>query len=133
MMHDKALKLGLTLTMLASTTSLSVESKDGPAPQSAAQTNPADPILELQNHNSAFSLLIEAFREVQGRIIQNDYEARIKASNALDDLKTRRDDSQAVALDIPVHIDTGQAAKTLMDYVFIAPTTPDKDGGVKTT
>src|SRR5271155_5040174 len=144
MMHDKALKLGLTLTMLASTTSLSVESKDGPAPQSAAQTNPADPILELQNHNSAFSLLIEAFREVQGRIIQNDYEARIKASNALDDLKTRRqvvelakkerelrveklyrqiatlsltyegtrrDDSQAVALDIPVHIDTGQAAK----------------------
>jgi hypothetical protein len=56
MMHDKALKLGLTLTMLVCTTSLSVESKDGAASQSTVPIKPADPILELQNQDTAFSL-----------------------------------------------------------------------------
>jgi len=165
-MSDKALKLGMTLTMLVCMTSLSAESKDESAPQSPVQTKPADPISELQNQDTAFSLLIEAFRDVQGRIIQNDYEARIKAANALPDLTTRChvvelakeerelrvgklyhqignlhltygrthcDDSQAIGVDVPMHIDTGHAAKTLMDYVFIAPAAPDKDGEIKTT
>jgi len=34
---------------------------------------------------------------------------------------------------LPVPIDTGQAAKTLMDYMFIAPASTDKDGAIKTT
>ena len=166
-MKIKGLALGLTLSMLVGTSSFSVESTDQAATQSAVQTKPVDPIAELRNQDSAFSLLIEAFRQIQGRIIQNDYEARIKAANALSDLKTRRyvselakeerdlrvekmyhqignlnltydhtrrDDERALAVaNVPVHIDTGHAAKTLMDFVFIAPTAPDKNGEIKTT
>jgi hypothetical protein len=166
-MKNKGLALGLTLSMLVCTPSFSVESTDQTASQPTAQTKPVDPIAELRNQDSAFSLLIEAFRQIQGRIIQNDYEARIKAANALSDLKTRRyvaelakeerdlrveklyhqirnlnltydhtrrDDERALAVaDVPVHIDTGHAAKTLMDFVFVAPTAPDKNGEIKTT
>src|SRR5208283_5166614 len=89
-MKNKGLALGLTLSMLVCTPSFSVESTDQTASQPTAQTKPVDPIAELRNQDSAFSLLIEAFRQIQGRIIQNDYEARIKAANALSDLKTRR-------------------------------------------
>ena len=56
----------------------------------ATQSKPYDLVSELRNQDSVFSILIEAFRQVQGRVIQTDYEARIKAANALDDLKTRR-------------------------------------------
>ncbi len=166
-MKIKGLALGLTLSMLVGTSSFSVESTDQAVTQSAVQTKPVDPIAELRNQDSAFSLLIEAFRQIQGRIIQNDYEARIKAANALRDLKTRRyvaelakeerdlrmeklyhqignlnltydhtrrDDERALAVaDVPVHIDTGHAAKTLMDFVFIAPTAPDTTGEIKST
>ncbi len=167
-MNNKGLALGLTLSMLVCTPSFSVESTpDETATRPVAQTGPADPIAELRNQDSAFSLLIEAFRQIQARIIQNDYEARIKAANALGDLKTRRyvaglakeerdlrvaklyhqignlnltydhtrrDDERALAVtDVPVHIDTGHTAKTLMDFVFIAPTAPDKNGEIKTT
>ena len=165
-MKIKGLVLGLTLSMLVGMSSFSVESMDQAATQSVAQTKPVDPIAELRNQDSAFSLLIEAFRQIQGRIIQNDYEARIKAANALSDLKTRRyvaglakeernlrveklyhqignlnltydharrDDARALAVaDVPAHIDTGHAAKTLMDFVFVAPTAPDKNGDIKT-
>jgi hypothetical protein len=166
-MKLKGLALGLTLSMLVCTSSFSVESTYQAASQPAAQTKPADPIAELRNQDSAFSLLIEAFRQIQGRIIQNDYEARIKAANSLSDLKTRRyvfqlakqerdlrveklyhqignlnltydhtrrDDQRTLAVaDVPVHIDTRHAAKTLMDFVFVAPTAPDKNGEIKTT
>ena len=165
-MKLKGLALGLTLGMLISTSTFSVESTEEAGPQLAAQTKSANPLAELRNQDSAFSLLIEAFRQIQGRIIQTDYEARIKAANALSDLKTRRyvcqlakeerglrvaklyhqignlnltyentrrDDERTLAVaDVPVHIDTGHAAKTLMDFVFIAPTTPDKNGEIKT-
>jgi hypothetical protein len=166
-MKNKGLALGLPLAMLVCTSSFSMEFTDQAATQAVAQTKPADPISELRNQDSAFSLLIEAFRQIQGRIIQNDYEARIKAANALSDLKTRRyvaqlakeerylrveklyhqignlnltydrtrrDDARVLAVaDVPMHIDTSHAAKTLMDFVFVAPTAPDKDGEIKTT
>lgn len=137
------------------------------APQAAAQTISVGSIAELRNQDEAFSLLIEAFRLVQGRIIQNDYETRIQAANALPDAKTRRnvvelakqerelraaklsrqignldltydhtrvDDKRALAVaNVPVHIDTKRAAKTLMDFVFVAPTAPDKNGQIKVT
>jgi hypothetical protein len=107
---------------------------------------------------------MEAFRQVQGRVIQTDYESRIKAANTLDDLKTRRyvinlanqerdlrmkklyhqignlcttygtthhDDEVAANVSVPVSIDTTHAAKTLMDYVFVAPTPDSKPGNIK--
>jgi hypothetical protein len=165
-MKRKGLALGLTLTMLVCTSSFSGECENEAAPQSAAQTKADGPISELQNQDTAFSILMEAFRQIQGRIIQNDYEARITAINALRDIKmhrsivelakqerelrvaklehqignlnltydhTRRDDAHAVAVDVHVPIDTSHAAKTLMDYVFIAPVAPDQDGEIKTT
>ncbi len=163
-MKAKALALGLVLSMMVSLQSFAAEST---APsQPVAQTVRGDPISELRNQDAAFSLLIEAFRQIQGRIIQTDYETRIKVANALSDLKsrryvfhlarkerdlrmakvyhqignlnltydkTRRDDERAVAVaDVPAHIDTGTAAKTLMDFVFVAPAPPDKTSDIKT-
>jgi len=165
-MKNRGLALGLTLTILACPLSFSAETQgETAAAQPVAVSKPVNPVSELRNQDEAFSLLIEAFRQIQGRIIQNDYEARIKAANALDDLKTRRrvvelanqerdlrvrklyhqignlnltydntrhDDERVANVDIPVHIDTGHAAKTLMDYVFIAPVTDEKSGEIKT-
>jgi hypothetical protein len=164
-MKTNGLALGLTLTMLVCTPSFSAQTKDEDTLQPAAQSKPANPASELRNQDSAFSLLIEAFRQVQGRIIQNDYEARIKAANALDDLKTRRrvvvlakeerdlrvqklyheignlnltydrtrrNDERAAGVEVPVHVDTAHAAKTLMDYVFIAPAANEESGEFKT-
>lgn len=166
-MKNTGLALGLTLSisMLVSPLSFSSETQGDATPQPAAQRRPADPVSELRNQDEAFALLIEAFRQVQGRIIQNDYEARIQAANELDDLKTRRrvvvlasqerelrlqklyhqignlnltydntrrDDERAANVEVPVHIDTAHAAKTLMDYVFIAPVANAKPGEIKT-
>jgi hypothetical protein len=162
-MKNKGLALGLTLSMLGCWACFSAD-MDAAEPQPVAQTKPADPVSELRNQDSAFSILIEAFRQLQGRIIQNDYESRIKAARELDDLKTRRrvvvlanqerelrmeklyrqignlnvtyehsrrDDERSAGVDVPMHIDTAHAAKTLMDYVFIAPAADDNSGEIK--
>lgn len=42
-------------------------------------TNYCDSVCELQAQDSAFSLLIEAYREFQSRQIEVDYEARLRA------------------------------------------------------
>jgi hypothetical protein len=164
-MKIKGLALGVTLAMLVCTPSFSTETKDEDLLQPVAQARSAHPVSELRNQDAAFSLLIEAFRQVQGRIIQNDYEARLKAASALDDLKTRRrvvvlarqerelrvqklyheignlsltydhtrqDDERAAGVEVPAQIDTAHAAKTLMDYVFIAPAANDESGEFKT-
>jgi hypothetical protein len=89
-MKQKGLALWLTLSVLICPFSFSAETKDEAAPRPVPQNNHADAVSELRNQDSVFSILIEAFRQVQGRVIQTDYEARIKAANALDDLKTRR-------------------------------------------
>jgi hypothetical protein len=45
---------------------------------------------------------------------------------------TRHDDERAASVEIPINIDTTHAAKTLMDYVFIAPAVDDKSGEKRT-
>jgi len=153
------------LSVLICPFSFSAETTDEAAPQPVSQNTPTDAVSELRNQDSVFSILIEAFRQVQRRVIQTDYEARIKAANALDDLKTRRrvivlaneerdlrvkklyhqlgnlcatydttrrDDERAANVEVPVNIDTTHAAKTLMDYVFIAPAVDDKSGEKRT-
>ena len=164
-MKHKGLALWLMLSVLICPFSFSAETKDQAAPRPVPQNNPTDAVSELRNQDSVFSILIEAFRQVQGRVIQTDYEARIKAANALDDLKTQRrvvvlanqerdlrvkklyhqignlcgtydtthhDDELVAGVEVPVNIDTAHAAKTLMDYVFIAPVANDKPGEKKT-
>jgi hypothetical protein len=165
-MKNKGLALGLTLTMLVCPLSFSAETQgDAAAARPVAAHKSVDPVSELRNQDSAFALLMEAFRQIQGRIIQNDYEARVQAANALGDLKTRRrvvelanqerdlrvrklyhqignlnltydntrhDDERVANVEVPMHIDTAHAAKTLMDYVFIAPATDEKSGEIKT-
>ena len=42
-----------------------------------------DPVCELRSQDGAFSLLIEAYRQYQSRQIQSDYEARLRAANAM--------------------------------------------------
>ncbi len=164
-MKHKGLALGLTLFVLICPLSFSAETTDEATPTPVAQNTAADPVSELRNQDSVFSILMEAFRQVQGRVIQTDYENRIKAASALDDLKlrrrvvvlanqerdlrvkklyhqlgnlcatydtTRHDDERVANVEVPVNIDTGHAAKTLMDYVFIAPAPSDKSGEKKT-
>jgi hypothetical protein len=164
-MKHKGLALWVTLSVLICPLSFSAETTDNASSLPASRNNPTDAVSELRNQDSVFSILIEAFRQVQGRVIQTDYENRIKAANALDDLKlrrrvvvlanqerdlrvkklyhqlgnlcatydtTRHDDEQVANVDVPVNIDTGHAAKTLMDYVFIAPAPGDKSGEKKT-
>jgi len=164
-MKHKGLALWLTLSVLICPFSFSAETTEDAALPQATPSKPPDLLSELRNQDSVFSILIEAFRQVQGRVIQTDYEALIKAANALDDLKTRRrivvlanqerdlrvkklyhqlgnlcttydttrrDDEHLANVKVPVNIDTGHAAKTLMDYVFIAPAADDKTGEKKT-
>jgi hypothetical protein len=164
-MKHKGLALSVTLSVLICPFSFSAEINDEAAPQPVTQNNPTDTVAELRNQDSVFSILIEAFRQVQGRVIQTDYEVRITAANALNDLKTRRrvvelaneerdlrvkklyhqignlcatydttrhDDERVANVEVPVNIDTGHAAKTLMDYVFIAPAPSDNSGEKKT-
>jgi hypothetical protein len=164
-MKHKGLALWLTLSVLICPFSFSAETKDEAASQSVTETTATNAVSELRNQDSVFSILIEAFRQVQGRVIQTDYEARIKAANALDDLKerrrvidlaneerdlrvkklyhqlgnlcatydtTRHDDERVANVEVPVNIDTAHAAKTLMDYVFIAPGPNDKSDEIKT-
>jgi hypothetical protein len=45
---------------------------------------------EMQNRDSAFSLLITAFGEVQSSLIENDYEARLQAAQSIADYPERR-------------------------------------------
>jgi len=167
-MKNKGLALGLTLSMLVCPLSFSEDRQSQTPPaQPVSATKSSDPVSELRNQDEAFSLLIEAFRQIQGRVIQNDYEARIKAANNLPVLKDRRhvialanqerdlrvsklyhqignlnltyDQTRAddirvanIDTDVPVHIDTGHAAHTLMDYVFVAPAGKDASGALKT-
>jgi hypothetical protein len=51
---------------------------------------PAKAAPELQNRDSAFSLLITAFGEVQSSLIENDYEARLQAAQSIADYPERR-------------------------------------------
>jgi hypothetical protein len=164
-MKHKGLALGITLSIVICPFSFSAETTDEVVSQPVAQNAPTGAVSELRNQDSVFSILIEAFRQVQGRVIQTDYENRIKGANALDDVKlrrrvvmlanqerdlrvkklyhqlgnlcsaydtTRHDDERVANVEAPVNIDTGHAAKTLMDYVFIAPAPDDKSGEKKT-
>ena len=89
-MKHKGLALGLTLSVLICPFTFSAETTDEAVPQPVSRNYPNDAVSELRNQDSVFSILIEAFRQVQGRVIQTDYESRIQAANTLDDLKTRR-------------------------------------------
>lgn len=51
---------------------------NGPVSQRIQQY--CDPVCELQAQDSAFSLLIEAYRQFQSRQIELDYESRLKAA-----------------------------------------------------
>ena len=46
-------------------------------------TNYCDPVCEIQAQDSAFALLIEAYRQFQSRQIQVDYESRLRAAAGL--------------------------------------------------
>src|SRR6266404_2091602 len=53
------------------------------SPVSKRITKYCDPVCEVQAQDSAFSLMIEAYRQFQGRQIQLDYEARLRAAAGL--------------------------------------------------
>jgi hypothetical protein len=50
---------------------------------------PAKAATELANQDAAFSLLIEAFGEVQGGFIENDYHTRLQAAGSITDPVSR--------------------------------------------
>jgi hypothetical protein len=89
-MKNLGLALGLTLTLLLCLRSNGADFTDEDFSGEPQSEKRADPVSELRNRDSAFSLLIEAFRQLQSRLIQTDYEARLRAAAQLDNLKTRR-------------------------------------------
>lgn len=42
-----------------------------------------DPVAELRNHDDAFALLLECFRQLQTTLIEADFEARLEAADQL--------------------------------------------------
>ena len=66
-------------TQAASTSPRTVE----PTAVAKRITNHCDPVCELRAQDSAFALLIEAYREFQSRQIELDYEARLRAAAGL--------------------------------------------------
>lgn len=52
-------------------------------------------VSEVRNHNSAFSLLLEAYRQFQNKLIQADYSNRLSAATCLADVTIRK---EAVAM-----------------------------------
>ncbi len=51
---------------------------------------PVEAAPELENQDRAFSLLIEGYGEVQGAFIENDYQARLEAAEAIANPVARR-------------------------------------------
>jgi len=51
---------------------------------------PAGAASQFENQDAAFSLLIEAFGEVQGSLIESDYQARLAAARSSGDPAVRR-------------------------------------------
>ena len=89
-----ALGSALSVVLVVSTFAAEINHQDDVAIASTTGRN-ADPVSELRNDDSAFSLLIEAYRQLQNNIIQVDYDARLQAASGLTDVKTRR---QVIAL-----------------------------------
>ena len=56
----------------------------------SAQEKKPDVVGELRNQDAAFSLLIEAYQQVQNGLIQSDYDARLQAAAKLTDVEQRR-------------------------------------------
>ena len=48
-----------------------------------------DVAVGLGNQDAALSLLLEAFRQIQGSVIQSDYDSRIRAAGSLRDMEVR--------------------------------------------
>jgi hypothetical protein len=53
------------------------------SPVTSRITKYCDPVCEVQTQDSAFSLVIEAYRQFQSRQIQIDYESRLRAAAGL--------------------------------------------------
>jgi hypothetical protein len=51
---------------------------------------PVEAAFELENRDAAFSLLIEAFGDVQSSLIENDYQARLEAAESIANPSARR-------------------------------------------
>ncbi len=91
-MKNKGLALGSALAVaLICTASYAgnLNSSDEPT-GSAATEQKTDPVSELRNQDGAFSILIEAYRQLQSHLIQSDYQARLEAADHLADVKVRR-------------------------------------------
>jgi hypothetical protein len=84
------LALGLTLVLMLFSPTKAADFTDEDFRGEPETEKRADPVSELRNRDSAFSLLMEAFRQLQSQLIQTDYESRLRAAAQLDNLKTRR-------------------------------------------
>ena len=84
------LALGLTSTILFGSLAVAADLPEDEFYQASTLRNSENPASELRNQDKAFSLLIEAYRQVQGYIIESDYDARLQAIAGLTDPKAHR-------------------------------------------
>jgi hypothetical protein len=85
-MKIKGFALGSALAALFCTSASAVELRT--ENQSVARTSHL--VAELRTRDSAFSLLIETFRQFQNCLIQCDYETRLRAAKSIADPKAHR-------------------------------------------
>jgi hypothetical protein len=90
-MKYKGFALGTALSVVLVATTFAAEINSlGNVVAASASDRKADPVSELRNDDSAFSLLIEAYRQLQNHLIQVDYDARLHAASHLTDIKVRQ-------------------------------------------
>ncbi|NQU11813.1 hypothetical protein HQ590_13545 [bacterium] len=67
-------------------------SAGGAPPVATATTvrSPADPVAEMQNQDSAFSLLMECYRQLQLSLIEIEYEHRLDEADKVTDSTARK-------------------------------------------
>jgi hypothetical protein len=79
-----ALMFGLVISVAATARAGSTTRGDlDSSPVTSRITKYCDPVCEVQTQDSAFSLVIEAYRQFQSRQIQIDYESRLRAAAGL--------------------------------------------------
>jgi len=80
--------LAVLLSAAALTSVRAAENSDSEAVPASIQAHPG-PVADLRNQDSAFSLLIESYRQMQTFMIEGDYEKRLRAAALVKDAKER--------------------------------------------
>jgi hypothetical protein len=96
------------------------------------ESGPKTPTAESRNHDSAFSLLLETYRQFQNNLIQTDYSNRLSAAASLADATTRKEATALVRRERDLRL-RRLAAQVLIFSVTYDHSRPSADQDVAAT